>query len=324
MSISDFRKKSRMAVRSHCSFQGAFVRAIAKYRAACLVLFSVMLPVALGCRNEKAEIGDKAAWQSSFRGLVGEMCALAQKAKPPSAKEMDTRLNEIWAMTDGAGYVVDCNPPIGTLQHEANDAFTGKSFDWAIPVQGAEWSDSSHSSVFITVPLDDVVVGQPRSHVPKSVTIRLYGEKQLPSAGVLKVSGILGKPGVVVAPESAVKQGMSSQECWLSGVCVVYFPNNNENEYELIIVLNGRWGRFDSVRRRIGDRGIQRKHESFHTKGANNGVARLLPDARILDGNRKRGHSTCVSQTCVLHHAMNQVPHRSRLSPCPLLPSGES
>lgn len=232
------------------SYQESFVCAIIR----CYILFlALAMPTISGCQGQEAETAKRASWQSSFHEFLREVCILAQKAKPPNAQEMQTRLNEIWVMTDGAGYVIDCNSPSGTLQCRANFTFANKHFVWNIPVKNAEWSDSSHSSVFFTLALDDAAMDRQQGQAPKSVSVRLYGEKQLPSSGILKVRGILHKPEIVVAPESAVKQGTLPQECWLSGVCVIYFPDNKEDEYELLLVLNGRWGRYDSVRREKSD-----------------------------------------------------------------------
>lgn len=192
-----------------------------------------LIPLIAGCREK--ESATVTSWNSSFRSFVNEVNRIASASKQPNAEEMHNRLNEIWPMTDGAGHVVDCNPSIDTLQYNANHLFAGQHFDWTIPFEEARWADSNHTAVLITVPLKEYAVGTVTSHMPRSIHCHVYGLKSLPIGNTLNVKGILGKPAVV------------ANECQLSGVCVVSFPNNKENEYNLIVVINGIWKRFDSL-----------------------------------------------------------------------------
>lgn len=206
-------------------------RIMGTYCAVILLLSLGFLPGS-GCQTKESHTADMLSWQSSFQAFVDKTVDVAGMVKLAEPQEMHTRLDDVWAMTDGAGCVIDCNPPAGTLQYEANRLFAGRRFQWTIPIHHAEWSDSSHQAVWITVTTEQFEAKPKCTKTPQSIDVKVYGLPTLPAGETLSLSGVLGRPRAV------------SGECHLAGVCVVYYPDNKEDEYGLLIVLDGIWRKF--------------------------------------------------------------------------------
>ncbi|MEW6571679.1 MAG: hypothetical protein AB1390_11015 [Nitrospirota bacterium] len=160
----------------------------------------------------------KKQWKTNFSAFLKLSIEAIKKGAVPHEEELESRLDDLVGLTDGAGYIIDTLAPEGTCQAEFDEIFPGNEIEWEVTllhnaVTASYWDD----------PLMEIKAKLDPKTPLQCVWFEIPKIKPLPKAGErLRIRGILERP-------------KKESICRMSGVGVLYYCGNKANRVGIYI-----------------------------------------------------------------------------------------